>query len=387
MLPHPRRVRRVLPTALTVGNFDGNSTAATRPLLRACSRALFARAAGVRVSFEPHPLHNILRPSGRAHALTSLRDSEARAARGARRTSAPHVQRFDRAFASLAPEAFSRQVLAKRLKARWLLIGGIFASAQSAPAMSRFEESRPPVRLRGRNPAVVAQAGCGCAGELGGARGARRGDLDAPKASSAGPTAISGRVVHGRKLGRELGYATANVQLSNRPPLRASTRCAFTASARARARASRARRAATIHGERALGARSAPVRFLADLYGAHMRVEFLHKIRDEAKYSDLDALKAQIGRDCDAARSSCWKAEMSEKKKRHYRSTSTARYPRGGFLDARRTWPSASREWVKEWQDRQGLRKIRAPAAGRPKSCSTTGARHGDIHIGGCNRS
>src|SRR6267142_2027155 len=42
--------------------------------------------------------------------------------------------------------------------------------------------------------------------------------------------------------------------------------------------------------------------FSADLYGAHMRVEFLHKIRDEEKYSDLDALKAQIGRDCEAVR-------------------------------------------------------------------------------------
>jgi riboflavin kinase/FMN adenylyltransferase len=42
--------------------------------------------------------------------------------------------------------------------------------------------------------------------------------------------------------------------------------------------------------------------FSADLYGAHMRVEFLHKIRDEEKYSDLDALKAQIERDCEAAR-------------------------------------------------------------------------------------
>ena len=42
--------------------------------------------------------------------------------------------------------------------------------------------------------------------------------------------------------------------------------------------------------------------FSQDLYGAHMRVEFLHKIRDEEKYSDLGALKAQIERDCEAAR-------------------------------------------------------------------------------------
>jgi riboflavin kinase/FMN adenylyltransferase len=42
--------------------------------------------------------------------------------------------------------------------------------------------------------------------------------------------------------------------------------------------------------------------FTADLYGRHLRVEFLAKIRDEERYPDLDALRAQIARDCDAAR-------------------------------------------------------------------------------------
>jgi riboflavin kinase / FMN adenylyltransferase len=42
--------------------------------------------------------------------------------------------------------------------------------------------------------------------------------------------------------------------------------------------------------------------FAGDLYGAHLRVEFLAKLRDEEKYADLDTLKAQIARDCVAAR-------------------------------------------------------------------------------------
>jgi riboflavin kinase/FMN adenylyltransferase len=42
--------------------------------------------------------------------------------------------------------------------------------------------------------------------------------------------------------------------------------------------------------------------FAREIYGAHLRVEFLAKIRDEAKYADLETLKAQIARDCDAAR-------------------------------------------------------------------------------------
>jgi riboflavin kinase/FMN adenylyltransferase len=42
--------------------------------------------------------------------------------------------------------------------------------------------------------------------------------------------------------------------------------------------------------------------FTGELYGAHLRVEFLAKLRDEEKYADLDTLKAQIARDCVAAR-------------------------------------------------------------------------------------
>jgi riboflavin kinase/FMN adenylyltransferase len=42
--------------------------------------------------------------------------------------------------------------------------------------------------------------------------------------------------------------------------------------------------------------------FNADLYGQHVHVEFLHKIRDEAKFDGLDALKAQIALDVDVAR-------------------------------------------------------------------------------------
>jgi riboflavin kinase/FMN adenylyltransferase len=42
--------------------------------------------------------------------------------------------------------------------------------------------------------------------------------------------------------------------------------------------------------------------FTGELYGAHLRVEFLAKLRDEEKYADLDTLKAQITRDCAAAR-------------------------------------------------------------------------------------
>ena len=110
-------------------------------------------------------------------------------------------------------------------------------------------------------------------------------------------------MVHGRKLGRELGYATANVQLKhNRPPLSgiyAVRVHGVGTSSRAGVASLGVRPTITASGRRCSKCTCSISR---RLYGAHMRVEFLHKIRDEAKYPDLDALKAQIGRDCDAAR-------------------------------------------------------------------------------------
>ncbi len=301
LLTHGACAALLPPVALTVGNFDGlhrgHQTMLQRLLAGARSRALQSCV----LTFEPHP-REFFAAQGAPTRLTSLREKvELLAAHGVERT---HVQRFDRSFAALAPEAFVEQVVAKRLRARWLLVGEDF----------RFGAKRagdvPLLKSLGRSHGcevevlpAVARAGVRVSSSA--VRAAlAAGDLAAAEELLGRPYSISGRVVHGRKLGRELGFATANVQLRhNRPPLTGIY-------------------AVRVHG---VGIRSLPavaslgVRptitasgravlevhlfdFSDDLYGAHMRVEFLHKIRDEEKYSSLDALKAQIERDCQAAR-------------------------------------------------------------------------------------
>jgi riboflavin kinase/FMN adenylyltransferase len=131
------------------------------------------------------------------------------------------------------------------------------------------------------------------------------GDLVAAETLLARTYSISGRVIHGRKLGRELGFATANVQLKhNRPPL------AGIYAAKVHGVGAVARPAVASLGVRpTITASGRPVLevhlfdFSGDLYDAHVRVEFLHKIRDEEKYPDLETLKTQIARDCEAAKS------------------------------------------------------------------------------------
>jgi riboflavin kinase/FMN adenylyltransferase len=301
LLTHGASAALLPPVALTVGNFDGihrgHQAMLQRLLAVARSRGLQACV----LTFEPHP-REFFAGEAAPTRLTSLREKlELLAAHGVERT---HVQRFDRAFASLAPEAFVERVLVRRLKARWLLIGEDFRfGAKRAGDVPLLKD------LGGRHgfeveilPAV-AQAGARVSSSA--VRAAlAAGDLDAAESLLGRAYSISGRVVHGRKLGRELGYATANVQLRhNRPPLSgifAVRVHGVGTSARAGVASLGVRPTITASGRSVLEVHLFD--FSADLYGAHMRVEFLHKIRDEEKYSDLDALKAQIGRDCEAAR-------------------------------------------------------------------------------------
>jgi len=289
------------PVALTVGNFDGLHRGHQAMLQRLLDGARVRRLQSCVLTFEPHP-REFFAPQSAPTRLASLREKlELLAAHGVART---HVQRFDGAFASLAPEAFVEQVLAARLRARWLLIGEDFRFGAKRAGDVRlladlgdrhgFEvEILPAVTRSGVRVSSSAVRAALAAG-----------NLDAAGELLGRPYSISGRVIHGRKLGRELGFATANVQLKhNRPPLSgifAVRVHGVGTSSRPAVASLGVRPTITASGRAVLEVHLFD--FSDDLYGAHMRVEFLHKIRDEEKYSDLDALKAQIGRDCEAAR-------------------------------------------------------------------------------------
>jgi riboflavin kinase/FMN adenylyltransferase len=300
-LTHGASDAQLPPVALTVGNFDGIHRGHQAMLQRVL---VVARARGLQscvLTFEPHP-REFFGARAAPTRLTSLREKlELLAAHGVERT---HVQRFDRGFASLAPEAFVEEVLAKRLCARWLLIGEDFRfGAKRAGDIALLKSLGPRYSYEVEVLPAVARAGVRVSSSA--VRAAlAAGNLERAEELLGRPYSISGRVVHGRKLGRALGFATANVQLKhNRPPLAGiyAVRVHGVGTASRPAVASLGvRPTITASGRAVLEVHLFD--FSSDLYGAHMRVEFLHKIRDEEKYSDLDALKAQIERDCEAAR-------------------------------------------------------------------------------------
>jgi len=289
------------PVALTIGNFDGVHRGHQAMLARVIAAARERGLAAAVLTFEPHP-RELFTPLSAPTRLTSLREKlELLAARGVDHV---HVQRFSRAFAALPAEAFVERLLVAALRTRWVLVGDDFrfgakrvgdvAFLAAAARRHGFEvEPMPTVTEGGTRVSSSAVRDALARGDLGRAR-----ELLGRAYS------ISGRVVQGDRLGRKLGFATANVQLKhNRPPLTGIFAVRVHGAA-----------AAPRNGVASLGVRPTvradgnPVLevhlfdFTADLYGRHLRVEFLAKIRDEERYPDLDALKAQIARDCDAAR-------------------------------------------------------------------------------------
>lgn len=288
--------------AVTIGNFDGVHVGHRAMIGRVCAVAAARGLSTCALTFEPHP-REVFSPNEAPTRLTSLREKlELLAELGLDRT---HLERFTRAFAGLAPEVFVERVLVRTLGARWIMVGEDFRFG------ARRSGDVPMLRELGRRHgfevetmSTVMQDGLRVSSS------AVREALIEGRLTDAARLlgrnySISGRVVHGDKLGRTLGFATANIQLQhNRPPLNGIFAVRLhgagpvprdsvaSLGVRPTVKAAGARAVLEVH----------VFDFNEDLYSRHVRVEFVAKIRDEEKYAGLEALKQQIARDCAEAR-------------------------------------------------------------------------------------
>jgi riboflavin kinase/FMN adenylyltransferase len=301
------RVFRTIPaaagtaSALTIGNFDGVHLG-HREMLRRLRRAATARGLPALVlTFEPHP-REFFAPDRAPARITALRDKLLLLAGAG--ADAVCVCRFDYRLAQLGAAEFIDRILVAGLGARWIIVGDDFrfgarragglAELRAAGARHGYEvESLPTQAVAGSRVSSTAVREALSRGELGqAARLLGR------------PYAISGRVVHGDRLGRQLGFPTANIRL---PAGRAPLGGIFVVEVHGVD-------AVPLPGVASLGVRptirgAGELRFEVhlldcerDLYGRHLRVEFLDKLRDEERYADLETLKRQIALDCERAR-------------------------------------------------------------------------------------
>lgn len=288
-------------TALTIGNFDGvhlGHQAMLAELKRAGGRLGLPTCV---LTFEPHP-REFFGPDQAPTRLTSLREKlELLAQQGVERV---HVCRFNYRFAQTTPEDFIERIIARGLGARWVLVGDDFRfGARRAGDFVMLKQRAP---RHGFEVAVLPNVALD--GERISSTAARQalaaGDLERAQRLLGRSYSISGRVMRGDGLGRKLGFPTANVQMKhNRPPLAGifAVRLHGAADGPLRGVASLGVRPTVKQG----GVPVLEVHILdfnGDLYRRHVRVEFLHKFRDEEKYADLATLTKRIALDVENAR-------------------------------------------------------------------------------------
>ncbi len=283
------------PVALTIGNFDGVHLGHQALLARLKQEAQARGLATAAVVFEPHP-REFFAPQQAPTRLTSLREKlEMFAALGVDRV---HICRFNRGFAQTPAEQFM-EALDRDLAARYILIGddfrfgsgrsGDFALMRRVGAERGFVVEAMHSIMQGEvriSSTAVREA-------------LAQGDLAAARRYLGRHYSISGHVEHGNRMGRQLGFPTANIQLRhNRPPLTGI----FVVRASIEGGAWR-QGAASLGVRPTVAADGKPVLevhlfdFGEQIYGRHLHVEFLHKLRDEAKFPDLASLTRQIALD------------------------------------------------------------------------------------------
>ena len=301
--------------ALTIGNFDGVHAGHQAMLALLRAEAQRRRVPSCVLTFEPHPrdyFAKSLQQAGHAPArVGTLRDKlEGLAQCGVDQTI---VLPFNARLAAQPPDSFISTVLVQGLGVRYVLVGddfrfgakraGDYAMLDAAGSAQGFDVARMnSYEVHGLRVSSSAVRQALAAGDM------------AQAAKLLGrPYAISGHIVHGRKLGRELGFRTLNMRFAHWKPAASGIFVVLVHGLAAQALPGVANLGVRpsldpddVNGGRVLletHCLNWPASLGAEgAYGKIARVELLHKLHDELKYEGLDALTRGIHQDCDDAR-------------------------------------------------------------------------------------
>ncbi len=297
--------------ALTIGNFDGVHRGHQAMLALLNNEARHRGVPSCVLSFEPHPRDYFAalagKPEQAPRRVATLRDKLSELERCG--IDQAVIMRFDARFAGQSPHAFIDDVLVRGLGARYVLVGddfrfgarraGDYPMLDAAGARCGFDVARMMSYevhgLRVSSSAVREALSAG--------------DMQRAAALLGRPYSISGHVLHGRKLGRELGTPTMNLRFAHARPAATGV---FAVRVHGLADAA-------LPGVASLGVRPTVEdagRQLLEVhclqwpetlgrvgaYGRCIRVELLHKLHDERKYPSIEALREGITRDVADAR-------------------------------------------------------------------------------------
>ena len=293
--------------ALAIGNFDGMHLGHQTLLKRLIEVARAKNLMPAVMTFEPHP-REFFTPLNAPSRLCNLREKlEYFIEAGVQKT---FVCAFNQRFSAISAQAFMHEMLRKKMQVSTILVGEDFRfGAKRTGTVADFKTNGfdlidfAPVNFANERISSTRVRDA-----------LSYGNLQLASELLGRAYSISGKVVHGAKRGRELGFPTANIHIKHERPaltgvyaVKLSVMKLSTAQFQGRqldglnAVANLGVRP-TIAGVPKLSLEVHILDFNQDLYGRHVHVEFLHKIRDEMKFSGLDALKAQIALDVVVAR-------------------------------------------------------------------------------------
>ncbi len=285
----------------TIGNFDGVHLGHRAVIKKLSDKGRLLNLPVVVVFFEPQPLE-YFRGDDAPSRLTRFREKVQKL----RELPIDYVLvlRFDRALALQEPEEFIESILVKKLSIKYLVLGDDFRFGKDrrgdfgllcdvASQYGFVVENTSSVNVNGSrvSSTMIRQ-------------NLLDGNLVAAGKMLGRTYSICGRVVHGEKRGRTLGFPTANVQLSRKnTPIQGVFAVTMTDvyGWRQKGVANVGRRP-TIDQKESVIVETHLFDFDGDLYGKTVEIHFHKKIRNEIKFATIDALKAQIERDVQAAR-------------------------------------------------------------------------------------
>lgn len=282
-----------------IGAFDGLHSGHRALVRQACARAQALAVPAVALTFEPLPREFFSRDNPPPRLTLARAKVQGLRALGAEGVG---LLRFDARMAAMPAEDFVQRMLVQRLRAREVWIGpdfrfghkrgGDIALLQRLGVASGFTaHAIEAVEVQGERVSSTR------------IREALKQGQFADAARLLGrPYAIGGRVVRGQQLGRTLGFPTANLRFPRTPALSGiyATWVHGVAAHPLPSVSSFGTRPTVAGVEPLLEAHLFD--FDGDLYGRHIEVEFVAKLRDELKFPDLPSLTEQMHRDAAQAR-------------------------------------------------------------------------------------
>ncbi|MFL9878745.1 bifunctional riboflavin kinase/FAD synthetase [Herbaspirillum rhizosphaerae] len=294
------------PCALTIGNFDGVHRGHQALLAQVREAATRLNLDAAVMTFEPHPREFFAQlagtPEKAPQRIANLRDKlQSLSNAGVDRVIVEH---FNANFAALSPQDFIEKILIQGLHVRWLLVGEDFCfGSRRAGNIQTLIDAGKQYGFEVHTMPNVNNEGVRISSS---AIRAALAKTDFPHARQllGHSYAISGHVVHGKKLGRTIGFPTLNMRVGHKRPALSGifvVQVHGLGDSPLPAVASLGVRPTVDDSGRVL-LETHIFDYSGDCYGKLLRVEFLKKLRDEEKYVDLPTLTAAIERDAQQAR-------------------------------------------------------------------------------------